>query len=89
MKLQNMNNSRTRIRKYLKGLFKSGSDLWLTRQKYYSLRRGKILSIQMLFSPVRLGKIELGLVFSGMKKPCYFLSIFEICYLTYQNRKLR
>ena len=89
MKLQNMNNNGTRIRKCLKGLFKSGSDLWLTRQKYYTLRRVKNTVYPDAFFPLRLGKIELGLVFSGMKKPCYFLSIFEICYLTYQNRKLR
>lgn len=60
MKLQNVNNNRTRIRKYLKGLFKSGSDLWLTRQKYYTPRRGKNTVYPDAVSPLRLRKNRTG-----------------------------
>lgn len=52
MKLQNMNNTRTRIRKYLKGLLKSGR-LWLNGQKYYTLRRYMIYYPDAVFLKIR------------------------------------
>lgn len=60
MKLQNMNNNGTRIRKCLKGLCKSGSDLWLTRQKYYTLRRGKNTVYPDAFFPLKIRENRTG-----------------------------
>lgn len=67
---------------FKRGLFKSGTDLWLTRQEYCTLRRGKSIVHSDDRPTPRLGKIELGLVFRVRTNPWYFYSLLglTICY---------